>query len=104
MTMKHLTDETFQKEISHGLTLVDFHATWCGPCRMLAPILDQIAKEFSGKVTIAKIDIDHAEETAAHFEISSVPTMILFRNGDEVERIEGLRDAAEIREILQGAL
>ncbi len=104
MTMKHLTDETFQKEISHGLTLVDFHATWCGPCRMLAPILDQVAKELSGKVTIAKIDIDHAEETAAQFEISSVPTMILFKDGDEIARIEGLRDASEIKELIQSAL
>src|SRR3990167_11083174 len=104
MSTKHLTDETFQKETSHGVVLVDFYAAWCGPCKMLAPILDQIAKEFSGKLVIGKVDIDHAEETASQFEISSIPTLILFKDGHELSRVEGLQSAEELKKFIQTAL
>ncbi len=95
--IKHFTDDSFQGEITHGVTLVDFHANWCGPCRMLAPVLEQVAKEIEGKASIGKIDIDHAQKVATQFQITSVPTMILFKDGKEVNRLVGLRNAEDVK-------
>lgn len=96
-SIKALTDESFKKEISKGVTLVDFHAEWCGPCRMMAPVLEQVAQEIKGKARIAKVDIENAEKTAAEFQITSVPTLILFKDGKEMNRLIGLTDAAKIK-------
>ncbi len=98
--MKHLTDANFGKETEKGVTLVDFHANWCGPCRMLAPVLEQVALDVQGKAVIAKVDIDSEQKTAAQFQITSVPTMILFKNGKEVKRLVGLRNAEAIKEMI----
>lgn len=102
--IKHFTDKEFDNEIKKGVTLVDFHANWCGPCRTLAPVLEQVAKDIQGKATIGKIDIDNEQKTAAHFQITSVPTMILFKNGKEVGRLVGLRNADAVKEFIQSAL
>jgi thioredoxin 1 len=99
--VKHLTDDSFESEVQKGITLVDFHASWCGPCRMLAPVLEQVAKEMKGKASIVKIDIDAEQKTAARFEILSVPTMILFKNGREVGRLVGLRNADAVKEFIE---
>lgn len=99
-TIKHLTDGNFDQEIKQGLTLVDFHANWCGPCRMLAPVLEQVAKDMQGKATIGKVDIDTEQQTATHFQITSVPTMILFKNGKEVARLIGLKNADAIKDLI----
>jgi thioredoxin 1 len=101
--IKHFTDADFDTEIANGVILVDFHANWCGPCRMLAPVLEQVAKEIKGKASIGKIDIDHAQKTAAHFQITSVPTMILFKDGKEVNRLVGLRTADAIKDFILAA-
>lgn len=98
--MKHLTDANFSKETAKGVTLVDFHANWCGPCRMLAPVLEQVAKDLQGKAVIAKVDIDSESSTAAQFQITSVPTMILFKDGKEVKRVIGLKNAETIKEMI----
>ena len=103
-TIKHLTDGNFEKEIGDGVTLVDFHANWCGPCRMLAPVLEQVAKDIKGKASIGKVDIDNEQKTANHFQITSVPTMILFKNGKEVNRLIGLRNAEAIKEFILAAV
>jgi thioredoxin 1 len=95
--IKHLTDDSFKKEIAKGVTLVDFHADWCGPCRMLAPVLDQLAIDVKGKASIAKVDIDSEQKTAAEFQITSVPTLILFKDGKEVNRLIGLRNAETVK-------
>jgi thioredoxin 1 len=102
--IKHLTDETFEAEISKGVTLVDFNATWCGPCRMLSPILEEVAEFFKGKAHIAKVDIDSEQDTAAEYKVSSVPTLILFKDGEEVDRLIGLRDADSIKEFIENIL
>lgn len=102
--IKHLTDGNFEKEIEAGVTLVDFHANWCGPCRMLAPVLEQVAKDIKGKASIGKVDIDSEQKTAAHFQITSVPTMILFKNGKEVNRLIGLRNADAIKDFVLAAV
>lgn len=102
--MKHLTDENFEAEIGQGVVLVDFHANWCGPCRMLAPVLEQVAKDVKGKALIGKVDIDTEQKTAGRFQITSVPTMILFKDGQEVNRLVGLRNADALKELILSAV
>jgi len=86
-----LTDQDFQEKIKSGTVLVDFWASWCMPCKMMAPILNEVAEETNGKVTIGKVNVDEQKATAARFGIRSIPTMILFQNGKEVKRITGVK-------------
>jgi len=102
--IKHLTDDNFKSAIANGVTLVDFHADWCGPCRMLSPVLEQLATEMDGKAFVAKVDIDAEQKTAAEFQISSVPTLILFKNGKEVNRLIGLRNADAVKNFMLSAV
>ena len=89
MAVIEITDANFNTEVceSDELTLVDFWATWCGPCRKLAPMLDEIAEEFDGKVKFVKIQADQNMESAQKYSISGLPCMLIFKNGEPVERI-----------------
>lgn len=89
--VKVVTSENFNSFISSGLVLIDFFAEWCGPCKMLAPVLDAVASELPN-VSIGKIDIDNSPAPAEKYGVSSIPTLILFKNGEEVDRIVGLKD------------
>ena len=89
--IKILTDQNFQNKIKTGTFLVDFWAAWCMPCKMMVPVLNEVAEEAGEKVTIAKLNVDEQEATAARFSVRSIPTMILFRNGKEVKRIVGVK-------------
>ena len=100
----HLNDENFDQEVASGITLVDFYADWCGPCRMMEPIIEELAKEMSGNVKIAKIDIDACQKVTARFNVTSIPTLILFKNNEEVERIVGVKDKQGLKSIIQTAL
>jgi len=84
-----ITDESFESEVlnENRLTLVDFWATWCGPCRKLAPVIDELAKEFEGKVKFVKIKADENIQTAQKYSISGVPCLLIFKDGEPVERI-----------------
>jgi len=87
----HLTDANFQQTIdSNKIVLVDFWAGWCGPCRALAPTIEELAKEYAGKVVIAKLDVDENPATAEKFQVFSIPTVVLIKDCCEVERIVGL--------------
>ncbi len=83
------------------LVLVDFFATWCGPCQMLAPILEEVSDEVAGQATVKKLDIDNSREIAMENMVMSVPTMILYKDGKEVERIIGLRQKNQIVETIK---
>ena len=80
--------------------LVDFYAQWCGPCKMLAPVIDQLAAEQEGKATVYKLDVDEAGETAQAYRVMNIPTLIFFKNGEEVKRIVGAVAKSEIEGIL----
>ena len=86
-----VTDADFatQVEGSTGLTVVDFWATWCGPCRMIAPILDQLAVEFAGKVKVTKLDVDNNQQTAVKFNVRSIPTLLFFKDGKLIDQVVG---------------
>ena len=97
-----VSDDSFAEDVlaSNTPVLVDFWATWCGPCRMVAPVLEEIASEKAGTLTVAKLDVDANPSTARDFQVVSIPTLILFKGGQPVKRIVGAKGkAALLREI-----
>lgn len=102
--MKYLNDDNFDSTIANGVTLVDFYADWCGPCRRIAPVIEELAREMNGKATIAKLDIEKAQSTTATWQVMSIPTLILFKNGKEMKRIVGLTDKENLKQLILSAL
>lgn len=101
--MEHIDEQNFEEMTKSGKTLVDFYADWCGPCKMLTPVLEEVATELKGKVVVAKLDIDKSQALASKFQVASVPTLILFKDGAEAGRLVGLRDAEAIKEFVESA-
>ena len=98
---KAITDATFESETKEGLVLVDFWATWCGPCRMQAPILEQLSQELSeDELKILKMDVDENPETAHAFGIMSIPTLLFKKDGQVVKQVAGVHTAAQIKAIV----
>jgi thioredoxin 1 len=99
-----VTDANFETEVekADGLTIVDFWATWCGPCRMVAPILDQLATEYEGKLKVTKLDVDANIKTGSRFNVRSIPTLLFFKDGKVVDQIIGAVPKASIeKKVLQ---
>ncbi len=96
------TEENFEQEVlkSDLPVLVDFYAEWCGPCKMLTPILDELSEEYKGKWKIGKVDIDEAPELAGKYQVQSVPTLKFFKNGEEVETLMGFQSKEKLMEKL----
>ena len=92
-----ITDESFDKVVENGVTIVDFWAEWCMPCRMQAPIMESLAKNVAGKATISKLNVDDNPETAARFGITGIPTSVLLKDGKEVQRFVGVQSEDALR-------
>lgn len=104
--MLEVTDATFRQEILEhdGPVLVDFWAPWCAPCRMLGPIVEKLAQDYAGKVKMAKLNVDENRATASQYRIMSIPTIIIFQNGQPVERISGLLPENQLKQLLDKVL
>lgn len=102
--LKYLDDNNFESEIASGVTLVDFYADWCGPCRMIAPIVEELSDEFQGRAKIAKVDIEKAQKVTASYGVTSIPTIIVLKNGQEVERQVGLKGKDDLKDMINKAL
>jgi len=97
----HVTDVNFEETVKNNkLVFIDFWATWCGPCRALAPTIDELVREYAGKVLIGKLDVDGNPSTAEKFQVFSIPTMILFKDEHEVDRLVGLCTKTSITAII----
>lgn len=99
--VQYLNDDNFENEISSGVTLVDFYADWCGPCRMIAPIIEELSTELDGKAKIAKLDIESAQKVTSTFGVTSIPTIVIFKDGKEVNRVVGVKSKDELKGLLE---
>ncbi|MBU1148659.1 thioredoxin [Patescibacteria group bacterium] len=103
MAELHFTDDNFEQEVlkeKEKPVLVDFFATWCPPCKMLGPIVEELAKDFEGKAKIGKIDVDQNKKYAGQYKVQSIPTIILFKKGEAVETVMGLQSKEKLTELI----
>ena len=106
MSAQHFTNDNFSREVieSKKPALVDFYAQWCGPCQMASPIIDKFAEEFKDKVVIGKVDVDEARDLAQKHEVMSIPTIIVFKDGKEIDRKVGFPGEAGLRNLIEKIL
>ena len=99
---KNFTKADFEKEVMQGTgtVLVDFWASWCGPCKMVAPIIDQLSDEYAGKATIGKVNVDEESALASEYAVVSIPTIIIFKDGKQVEKLVGVRSFDDFCDVL----
>jgi thioredoxin 1 len=102
--VKNIADDTFSQETSQGVVLVDFYADWCGPCRMIAPMLEELSEEFAGKAQVVKVNVDHAQKCATQYGVTSIPTLVLMKDGKEVQRVVGVRDSDFLRQMINAQI
>ncbi len=104
--IKNVSDTSFAEDVlnSDELVLVDYWAAWCGPCKAIAPILDEVAEQYAGRVTIAKLNVDENPETASKFGIRGIPTLMLFKNGEPIETKVGAISKTQLQDFLDNSL
>lgn len=97
------TDENFEQEVLNSdiPVLVDFYADWCGPCKMLAPVIEELAKEYEGKVKIGKLNVDEEQNSSKKYKVMSIPTLIFFKDGEEVDKLVGMLSKDQLVEKLE---
>lgn len=102
----HVTDSNFKNEVldSSEPVLVDFWAAWCGPCKMIAPVIEELAGDYQGKVKICKLNVDENNKSASENGVMSIPTMVLYKNGKEINRLVGFMPKSQISQALEKAL
>ncbi|MFG6148334.1 MULTISPECIES: thioredoxin [unclassified Halobacillus] len=100
MALVKATDQNFTEETSEGLVLADFWAPWCGPCKMIAPVLEELDEEMSDQVKIVKLDVDENQETASKFGVMSIPTLLLFKDGKVVDQVIGFQPKEALAELI----
>ncbi|HCZ8103370.1 TPA: thioredoxin [Staphylococcus aureus] len=100
MAIVKVTDADFDSKVESGVQLVDFWATWCGPCKMIAPVLEELAADYEGKADILKLDVDENPSTAAKYEVMSIPTLIVFKDGQPVNKVVGFQPKENLAEVL----
>lgn len=102
MKVVHLNKENFEKEVlkADKVVLVDFFAEWCGPCKMMAPLVEKIAEEIGEKIKVCKLNVDEAQDIASKYEIMSIPTFIVFKKGEPVKRTVGIQSEEKLKEII----
>jgi len=101
MAVTHTSDQTFMNDIQNGLTLVDFWAPWCGPCRTIAPILDELDGELAGSAKIAKLNVDDNPQISDAVGVKSIPTLVLFKDGQPVEGVVGVQSKAALKQLIE---
>ncbi len=103
MSLHHFTDSNFKKEVleSKEPVVVDFWANWCGPCKMIAPAVEELAKEYSGKVKIGKLDVDTNPQSAAAYGIMSIPSLIFFKHGKVTDQVTGALNKANLKQKIE---
>lgn len=99
-----LTASNFDTTVASGVTLVDFWAEWCGPCRMMSPVIDELASQYQGKATIAKVNVDNEQDLAMKFNVSSIPTFLVIKDGEVRSRFVGVTSKAELAKAMDGAM
>jgi len=102
MAVIHFSKEGFDKALEQGSPmLIDFWASWCGPCKALAPVVEKLAGKFEGRVTVGKVDVDEEQDLAARYKIRSVPTLILFKDGEEAARSIGVQTQGDLEQFVE---
>ncbi|QKG84027.1 thioredoxin [Kroppenstedtia pulmonis] len=100
MAIVDVTDQSFKNEVASGTVLVDFWAPWCGPCKMIAPVLDEIDQEMGDKLKIAKVNVDNNPDTAGEYGVMSIPTLMVFKDGEVVDKLHGFQPKEQLSQWL----
>lgn len=100
MAIVNATDQTFAQETSEGVVLVDFWAPWCGPCKMIAPVLEELDNDLAGSAKIVKVNVDENQETASKFGIMSIPTLVVLKDGQKVDQVIGFQPKEALQQLI----